>query len=180
MISPEQILAVVTNYLSRHPGETARLAELTAALARPADPTSRKTFTGHVTCSAMVADPARRVLHIHHNTLNLWLPLVVHLEPTDTTLSCAAHRELTEETGIPATSVRLLDAVPIDIDVHRIPANPARDEPDHWHFDLCYAFALIGNGDVVLQLEEVHDFTWLPLDSVEPSWVAARFEPFLL
>jgi 8-oxo-dGTP pyrophosphatase MutT (NUDIX family) len=176
MISAEQILTTGTAYLARHPDEADRLAELTAALTRSADPTSRKTFTGHVTCSALVADEAHRILHIHHNHLQLWLPPGGHLEPTDTDLSVAAQRELTEETGIPATSVRLIDEIPIDIDVHRIPANPARDEPDHWHFDLCYPFALTGDADIVLQLDEVQDFTWLPLASVEPSWIDTRLK----
>lgn len=67
MISSEQIRAAVTAYLARHPDETGRLAALTATLTTPGDLTSRKTFTGHVTCSAIVCDPAGRVLRLHHH-----------------------------------------------------------------------------------------------------------------
>jgi threonine dehydrogenase-like Zn-dependent dehydrogenase len=31
-------------------------------------------------------------------------------------------------------------SLPVDIDTHRIPARPARDEPDHWHFDMRFVF----------------------------------------
>lgn len=174
MISAEQVRAAVTAYLDCHPDEAHRLAPLTAALARPGDLTSRKTFTGHVTCSALVYEPAGRVLHIRHNALNLWLRPGGHLEPDDATLTGTALREVTGETGIPADALTLVDEVPIDIDVHPIPANPAKGEPDHQHFDLRYAFTTTTAPNVALQAEEVHDFVWLPVAEIEPAWLAER------
>ncbi len=174
MISSEEIRATVAGYLRRHPDEADRLALLTAALAQPRDLTSRKTFAGHVTCSALVLDPAGRVLHVRHNALNTWLRPGGHLEPGDTTLTGAALREIAEETGIDRTALTLVDEVPIDIDVHPIPAHPAKGEPSHLHFDLRYAFTTAATPAVALQADEVHDFAWLPAAEVEPTALAER------
>jgi 8-oxo-dGTP pyrophosphatase MutT (NUDIX family) len=170
MIHHDQIAETVATYLERHPAEADRLAPLTSALNHPDDLVSRKTFTGHVTCSAIVIDSRARVLHIRHNALNAWLRPGGHLEIQDTGLVDAALREITEETGIPASCLTAVADVPIDIDVHPIPANPAKDEPDHQHFDLCYAFTTaVDDITVTLQEEEVHDFDWLPGSRIEPS-----------
>lgn len=173
MISSEAIRAAVTGYLDRHPDEAGRLAALTAAITGSGDLTSRKTFTGHVTCSAIVVDPAGRVLHICHNALNMWLRPGGHLEPGDSTLVGASRREVAEETGIPADQLVLVDELPIDVDVHPIPANPANGEPDHQHFDLRFAFTTTVL-DVALQAEEIHDFAWLPAAEIAPAWLAER------
>jgi len=175
MIDHDQIAKTVTAYLERHPDEAHRLAPLIAALTQPGDLASRKTFTGHVTCSAIIVDSQQRVLHIRHNALQTWLRPGGHLETTDTNLPEAALREVTEETAIPTALLSLLDDVPIDIDTHPIPANPAKDEPDHQHFDLRYALTLADDDiAVTLQDEEVHDFAWLPLKSVEPTTLSDK------
>ena len=162
MIHIDQIAKAITAYLEREPGDADRLAPLVAALGEPTDITSRETFTGHVTCSAIVLDPDRRVLHIRHNALNRWLCPGGHLEPGDTSLAEAARREAVEETGIPAGELYLVDDVPVDIDVHPIPASAAKGEPEHQHFDLRFVFTTDGDAQVALQAEEVHDFAWLP------------------
>lgn len=174
MVRVEEIRAAVAAYLRRHPDEADRVAPLTAALTQPGDLTARKTFTGHVTCSALVCDPAWRVLHIRHNALGMWLRPGGHLEPGDTTLTGAALREVAEETGIGPAGLTLVDPTPIDIDVHLIPANPAKGEPNHPHFDLRYAFTTAVSPDVALQNDEVHDFAWLPAAEIEPTRLAER------
>jgi 8-oxo-dGTP pyrophosphatase MutT (NUDIX family) len=174
MIGADHIAATVTAYRQRHPDEAGRLAPLTAALATNGDLTSRTTVPGHVTCSAIVLDPDRRVLHIRHNALNTWLRPGGHLEAEDTSLVGAALREVAEETGIDPSALTLVDEVPIDIDVHPIPANPAKGEPDHQHFDVRYAFITNAFPDVTLQAEEVHDFAWLPAAEIEPAVLAER------
>jgi 8-oxo-dGTP pyrophosphatase MutT (NUDIX family) len=174
MIAAEDIRATVATYLRRHPDEAGRLAALTAALDQPGELTSRKTFTGHITCSAIVFDPAGRVLHVRHNALSTWLRPGGHLEISDTTLTGAALREVAEETGIETAALTLVDEAPIDIDVHPIPANPAKGEPDHQHFDLRYAFTTTATPEVLLQAEEVHDFAWLPAAEIEPAALAER------
>lgn len=97
-----------------------------------------------------------------------------HLEAEGTTLVGAALREVAEETGIPAEALALVGEVPVDIDVHPIPANPAKGEPAHQHFDLRYAFTINITPAVALQAEEVHDFTWLSRAEIEPAVLAER------
>jgi 8-oxo-dGTP pyrophosphatase MutT (NUDIX family) len=86
------------------------------------------------------------------------------VEPEDTGLMRAALRELAEETGVSwlgAASPTGHDVVPVDIDVHAIPANPVKGEPAHWHADFRYAF-LVKEPVVRLQHDEVDGYAWRP------------------
>jgi len=179
MIHTDQVAKTIAAYLERHPDEADRLAPIGAALAEPGDVTSRKTAPGHVTCSAIVVNPDRRVLHIRHNALNRWLGPGGHLEPADVSLAEAAAREVAEEAGIPAERLTLVDDIPADIDVHPIPANPAKGEGDHYHFDMRFVFTVVADTTVRLQAEEVNDYAWLPLGDLEPAHLADRVTQLL-
>ncbi|WP_327188005.1 hypothetical protein [Streptomyces sp. NBC_01334] len=65
-LSRHHVRTTVETYLARHPYEREQLGALLDALGRPTDITSRSTFTGHVTCGAIVVDPLGRVLHVLH------------------------------------------------------------------------------------------------------------------
>jgi 8-oxo-dGTP pyrophosphatase MutT (NUDIX family) len=176
-ITTRMIRASIETYLSHAPDESHRLARLLAAADTSADLTCRKEYRGHVTCGAVVLDAAGRVLHLHHNALNRWLLPGGHLEPSDETLPGAALREVAEETGIVATSLAPLDGFesrPFDIDVHPIPANLAKEEAAHWHFDLRYVFQVTAVPQVRLQAEEVSFFDWLDPESVPSSEIRAK------
>ncbi|NUR24847.1 MAG: NUDIX domain-containing protein [Catenulispora sp.] len=165
---PDQaIRRLVADYLALRPGQAARLAVFTEALAGGERMTDRKTLPGHVTVGALVVDDDGRLLQIAHKSLRRWLNPGGHIEPGDATPADAARRELHEETGLGPDHVTLLGdpELPLGIDVHRIPANPAKSEPEHWHFDFRYAFRLTGFSSaaaVELQLEEVEDHRWIP------------------
>ncbi|MDP9866632.1 MULTISPECIES: NUDIX hydrolase [Streptosporangium] len=161
-VSRDEIRAVLDRYLAAHPGRVEDVAPLTDALAGDHDLTSRKSLPLHVTCSAAAINDAGQVLMIHHRALNRWLLPGGHVEPEDLSLYGAALRELEEETGIPwqhAVSPPAHDIVPLDVDIHEIPANPVKGEPAHWHADFRFAF-WVKAGEVSIQEEEVSAFAW--------------------
>lgn len=185
LVADEDIRAVVEEYLAVYPGEAERLRVFTDALAAGRDMTSRKTLPGHVTTGAFVLDRQGRLLQIAHKALKRWLNPGGHTEPEDASLLDAALRELREETGIrPEQVVRIgvqREGLPLAIDAHEIPANPAKDEPAHWHFDFRYAFRLVGEAaeGIALQAEEVDAYRWVPLAEAalgqDEARVAAAF-----
>ncbi|MEV4429526.1 NUDIX domain-containing protein [Streptomyces sp. NPDC053792] len=177
------IRALVTAYLDRRPGERDGLEELLAALdadaGADADPTSRSTVPGHITCSAMVIDRDRRVLHVRHKaTGGKVLAPGGHAEADDRTLLATALREVGEEAGIPASSLVLTSEFgdrPIDIDVHDIGPDPVKGEPAHRHYDFRFVFHLADNAPALsLQAEEVTGAVWLPFDEVSSPTLRAK------
>jgi 8-oxo-dGTP pyrophosphatase MutT (NUDIX family) len=175
-VTNREISHALSCYLADHPDEEESLAPLLASLADDGEVTSRLTVPGHVTCGAAVINETGRVLVIRHNALDRWLLPGGHLDPADPGLLAAALRELAEETGISwqqALSPPGLDRVPLDIDLHQIPANPAKGEPAHWHADFRFAF-FVADPAVQLQLEEVSGYAWRPPSSLQGTCLAAK------
>jgi len=174
-IERTEIAATVSEYLHRYPLERDRLSRLIGALGAGGDITSRTEFTGHVTCSAIVLNSAGEVLHIRHNALGRWLQPGGHIESRDSSLAQAAYREIEEETGIKPGDLTPLDGNrPLDIDIHAIPANPAKNEADHWHYDIRYAFTLDRDTSITLQVEEVSGYGWHTVERPASPTLAAK------
>ncbi|MEU9074401.1 GNAT family N-acetyltransferase [Kitasatospora sp. NPDC048538] len=177
--SAADIAAVILAYLDRHPAEHGKLEPLLAMLATTAEPTSRKTLPAHVTCSAVVIDRDRQVLHIHHKATGLTLCPGGHGEEADADLLATALREVAEESGIPPGALclvpQLLDQ-PVDIDVNDIDPNPDKGEGAHQHYDFRYAFYLADAQapETALQAEEVTGCEWRPFDQVASPSLRAK------
>jgi 8-oxo-dGTP pyrophosphatase MutT (NUDIX family) len=155
---------VMTEYLEHFPGDQPTIAELRGLRESGAKIISRKEFRGHVTCGGIVIGGNRKLLMIHHRSLDKWLFPGGHLEESDTSLRGAAMREIGEETGISSDALNALgdvmSRIPIHVDCHTIPANPSKQEPAHRHFDFRFVFA--GEpGQIHLQTEEVCAWEWV-------------------
>lgn len=111
---------------------------------------------GHITASALVIDPERgRVLLTLHKKMRMWLQMGGHCEPGDATLSGAALREGSEESGI--EGLALLAGGPVRLDRHHTPCA--------WHLDVQYA-AIAPPGAVEAISDESLDLRWFAYDEV--------------
>jgi 8-oxo-dGTP pyrophosphatase MutT (NUDIX family) len=165
-ITVGEVAAAVAAYLERQPDEHAVLAEPLRLLEHDADVTSRRGFPMHVTVGALVVRYGTHVLLVRHRGYGILLQPGGHLEPADTTLAGAAVRELTEETGIDPATLHLMSAAPVYIEYAAVPGRPEKDEPEHFHLDLGYAFTTTGEFGR-LQEEEVTSASWYRLDEAE-------------
>ncbi|TDC13474.1 NUDIX domain-containing protein [Streptomyces sp. 8K308] len=173
-IATDHVRQTVNTYLSQHPDEKDRLSALLEVLDATGDRIATRTeFRGHVTAGAVLLRPDGRVLQIEHKALRKWLLPGGHTEDSDTSLLDAALRELSEETGIGREQVEPEGITPIDIDVHPIPANDAKGEPEHQHFDFRFLFRTTADA-VALQVEEVTNYGWTPADMLASEHLRAR------
>ncbi|MFF6903359.1 NUDIX domain-containing protein [Streptomyces hydrogenans] len=124
MSSRTELHTVLASYLARHPDETARLAPVTAAL--DAHGTSS---LAPVTCSAVVVDRDRRILHTANTTSGL--PGAAP-QDGDRSLLATALRAVHDQTGIPPGDLCLTPQhlrAPIDIAPGPAAADPAPGAP---------------------------------------------------
>ena len=94
----------------------------------------RSHAAGHMTGSAWLLNPAgdKALLTLHHN-LQRWMQTGGHADGDPDTLRVAL-KEAEEESGI--TGIVPISGEIFDIDIHLIPARPAKGEPAHYHYDV--------------------------------------------
>ncbi|MFF3498242.1 NUDIX hydrolase [Streptomyces sp. NPDC003247] len=173
-ITAQHVSDTVAAYLADHPDEEDALSVLDKVIEEAGDAiASRKTFRGHVTAGAALVRPDGRVLTIEHRALRKWLLPGGHVEDSDSTLRDAALRELAEETGISSDQVEPIGDVPLHIDVHSIPMNEAKGEPEHLHFDFRFLFRTTADA-VELQEEEATAYSWQYADMLTASPLRSR------
>jgi 8-oxo-dGTP pyrophosphatase MutT (NUDIX family) len=150
-------------------GDLARKRTLELLTDGPAAMT-RAHRAGHVTASALVVDPAGRVLLCLHGRLGKWMQLGGHCEPTDETLAEAALREATEESGITGLQI---DPDPIDVDVHEVRCGAAEgaSATPSVHYDV--RFLVHSPAGATEQIsDESADLAWFTPDAL-PSPLAS-------
>jgi 8-oxo-dGTP pyrophosphatase MutT (NUDIX family) len=166
-ISDSDISGAFSAYLERCPDEAAQLSEPMRLLRTGVNFASRRTFPMHVTVGALLVRNDAEILLVEHRAYGITLQPGGHLEPTDTALIGAAVRELAEETGLDPGQVVPASQIPVYIEYGKVPARPAKDEPEHYHLDIGYSFttAQADIGDI--QESEVTGAAWYPLAVAE-------------
>ena len=142
------ILTIVTNHSAGSPHK-----ELVNLILNGKNPFSRTNHLGHLTASGLVLKNGR-VLQIFHPYIKRWFQPGGHIDTGETPIQ-AAVREVYEETGLLCAPIPGKE-MPIDIDIHEIPANPNKKEPSHLHIDLMYHLQIV---------EEKK-----PLENIQSDW----------
>ncbi len=128
----------------------------------------RSCLPGHITASSWILSPDRgHFLLTHHRKLGRWLQLGGHADG-----ECDVWRvalcEAREESGMAdfSTPQRAVDglAIPIDVDVHLIPARPG--EPEHEHHDIRFLLVAGANQDLLIS-DESNDLRWFAHDQLD-------------
>jgi len=130
----------------------------------PQNAHQRSCLPGHLTASGLLFDHAgERALLTLHKKLGRWLQLGGHCDGDANLVACAV-REAQEESGIDAIEI---DPVPVDLDIHMIPARPG--EPEHLHLDTRFILRA-AEGAVETISDESLELRWFSraeLDSIE-------------
>ncbi len=155
----EALITMLTTHRPEDEKEAADLLRMQGYALMLAEPFSRKQAEAHFTASAILADAAgRATCLVYHRKLERWLQPGGHFEPEDEgRAESAALREVAEETGCEAWLVESAP-VPLDVDIHAIPAHGA--EPAHLHLDL-RLLACTAQHTPVLDTSEARSLLWL-------------------
>lgn len=164
------IHAALQAYLQRHPDEHPRLQALCEHLDGGGDIVRRSSLPGHVTASGIVWSDGR-VLLVRHPFLGRWLQPGGHLEADEDPLQ-AAIREVREETGFRTVPHPRSDpgGIPLDIDVHVIPANPRKGEAAHLHYDFRFLLELSAGQAATATAAEL-PWQWADPEALEHAWL---------
>jgi 8-oxo-dGTP pyrophosphatase MutT (NUDIX family) len=158
----ERLLDELRAYLPADAREAAMRERLVGFVASHPDAFERALTIGHVTASAWIVDPSRRLaLLTHHRKLGRWLQLGGHADG-DPDVRQAAMREAREESGL--RSLRFVREEIYDLDVHPIPAG--HGEAPHDHYDIRFALEADPSEPLVVSTES-HELAWLPVDAFD-------------
>lgn len=162
------LLELLDRYAALHAEDRVTVGRIRALVEAHDDCFERSCLPGHVTASAWVLSPdGRHCLLTHHRKLGRWLQLGGHADG-DGDVRRVALREVREESGmadfewIPAPDG--VEAAPLDVDVHHIPARG--DEPAHDHHDI--RFLLRARAGQALRIsDESNELRWIEVDRLE-------------
>jgi 8-oxo-dGTP pyrophosphatase MutT (NUDIX family) len=161
-MSRDDLIRQLRDYQVRWKSESETIERFIGFVSNQADCFERKLRIGHVTGSAWVVNRAgTHVLLTHHKKLNMWVQLGGHADGDPDVLR-VARREAAEESGLEGL-VPVWDHV-FDVDVHRIPES--REGPEHFHWDIRYAFRAMGSEGYRVS-DESHDLGWIEVQSLK-------------
>lgn len=150
---------LLQRYVAAWPAEASLAARFGRFAAEHADCLHRRCVPGHITASAWIVDAdGARALLTHHRKLGRWLQLGGHVDG-EAHVEQAALREAREESGMERFELVAWrqDLVPLDLDVHPIPARGA--EPEHLHWDVRFLLRA-APGQAIAVSDESNDLRW--------------------
>lgn len=159
----EALCGLLARYAETHPerrGVAERILEFVSATP---DCFCRSCLQGHITGSAWLLNPAgdKALLTLHRN-LKRWMQLGGHADGDSDVLRVAL-REATEESGIEGI-IPLCGEI-MDVDIHPIPARPAKGEPAHFHYDI--RFLMRAPHERFAISDESDDLAWWSLEDIQ-------------
>ena len=169
----EKVLPLYPTHITSPEKELKTLEKFSELMSeKKAECFDRSCLPGHITGSAVVVNKSfTKTVLTHHKKLNKWLQLGGHSDG-DNFPQRVSLREAVEESGIEEVSlvspvtmqmVSIESALPIDFDIHDIPAR--KDEPAHFHFDV--RFIIVAENESLTISEESNDLKWFGLDDVK-------------
>ena len=162
----QPLLKMLERYASQFPNETDVARQITELVNRSPDCFERTCRPGHITGSAWVLSHDRsQCLLLHHRKLDRWLQPGGHADG-QTDIEAVALREAQEESGLQQLALQQTGGalVPLDIDVHVIPAREDAAtgkliEDAHEHHDIRFLF-VAAPGQELVQNEESNALRW--------------------
>lgn len=158
------LMNLLTRYLATWPDEHELVGRFEAFAGAHDDCLLRTCVPGHITASAWILSPdGDAALLTHHKKLGKWLQLGGHVDG-EVQVENACLREAQEESGmqmfafVPWAGAEL---VPLDLDVHAIPAR--HQDPRHDHWDVRFLLRAEPGQDLVIS-EESNRLAWAPLE----------------
>ncbi len=159
----QELLGLLAQHHSRFMEEAAYIERTRAFVEAHPECFHRELWPGHVTGSAWVVNPDRRqVLLLHHGKHDQWFQPGGHADG-DADILRVALRELSEESGLDPSHIRLVDGSIFDVDIHTIPAS--HRGPAHEHYDIRFLVEMDDDRDIPGS-HESHDVRWVPLHQV--------------
>ncbi len=154
----QSLLKALQNHESHDEEEASSLRELMSFVEKTPDCFERVHHAGgHVTGSGLlISRDGQRVLLNHHKGLNIWMQFGGHADG-EGDIQNVARRETIEESGIAA--IEDIGGGLMDVDIHVIPANDVKGEPEHKHYDVRYLFRVTDDSDFVLS-DESNELRW--------------------
>jgi 8-oxo-dGTP pyrophosphatase MutT (NUDIX family) len=156
---------LLTGLLQRHAATGPDAAEVArhflAFVGAHGDCLLRTCAPGHVTASAWILSPdGGSCLLTRHRKLGKWLQLGGHVDGEER-VERAALREAREESGLQSFELLAPDGLllPLDLDVHPIPARGS--EPGHLHWDVRFLLRAAPGQQLAIS-DESDDLRWIP------------------
>ena len=131
-----------------------------------ADLTRREQLAAHLTASAWVVSPDRKmVLMAYHNLYNSWAWLGGHADG-DWDLLNVAKKEVAEESGL--QDLRILSDDMISVEVLTVDGHEKRGVyvPSHLHLNVTYLFEGNPNAPLRVKPDENSGVAWIPVEDI--------------